>query len=369
LKEKKKYKKRDGVSQRGGVWWYELMIDRQRYRRPIPEAKTRTDAKNALAAARTAILNGTYELSVGSETFREFAEQVYLPWAKENKRSDESYKVTVLVEHFGSKKLSKITTMMIEKYISLRKKGITRLKRERSAASVNRELAVLSSLFSLAIREKLIRINPAAGVKKFHEDNKRVRYLLPTEEKRLLAQCKNERAHLRPVIILAIHTGLRRSEILKLTKSDVDLFRNVIHVRNTKNGKDRMVPINKAARAELLQLVKQVGDHEYLFQNPKTNTRLKDIKHAFQKARTDAKLVNFRFHDLRHCFGSRLAEKGVDSFTIMELMGHSDLRMTERYVHATDPHKRQAVEKLENYGDSQANFHKVSTKAKKRKIV
>jgi integrase len=283
LKEKKKYKKRDGVSLRGGVYWYEFMIDRQRYRKPIPEAKTRTEAKNALAAARTAVLNGTYELSVGSETFREFAEQVYLPWAKENKRSDESYKVVVLVEHFGSKKMSKITTSMIEKYVSMRKKGITRLKHERSAASVNRELAVLSSIYSLAIREKFTWINPTAGVKKFHEDNKRMRYLLPKEEKRLLAQCKDERAHLRPVIILAIHTGLRRSEILSLTKSDVDLFRNVIHVRNTKNSKDRLVPINKTARTELLRLVRQASDHEYLFQNPKTDTRLKDIKHAFQK--------------------------------------------------------------------------------------
>ncbi len=61
---------------------------------------------------------------------------------------------------------------------------------------------------------------------------------------------------------------------------------------------------------------------------------------------------------LRHCFGSQLAEAGVDSFTIMELMGHSDLRMTERYVYATDPHKREAVAKLENLGAAKANSHK-----------
>jgi integrase len=252
--------------------------------------------------------------------------------------------------------------------MSLRKNGLTRYKRVRSKASCNRELTVLSRLFALAIRGKVVRSNPAAGVKKFHEDNKQVRYLLPEEEKSLLAQCKNERAHLRPVIILAIHTGLRRGEILNLTKSDVDLFRNVIHVRNTKNNKDRLVQINKIARAELLNLVKQAGDHQYLFQNPKTNTYVKDIKHAFQNARKDAELVNFRFHDLRYTFGSRLAEQGVDSFTIMELMGHSDLRMAERYVHATDPRKRQAVAQLENYGNSETICHDVATQRKKRKI-
>jgi integrase len=236
LKEKKKYKKRAGVELRGKVWWYEFMIDGDRYRRPIPEAKNITDAKKALTKARAAVLTGTYEFSVGYQTFREFAEQVYLPWSNKNKRSDESYIVAVLIEHFGDKQLSKITTRMIEEYRDLRKVGLTRYKRERSAASVNRELASLSRIFTLAIREKLLRSNPAAGVKKFREDNERVRYLLPKEEKRLLAQCKAERAHLRPIIILAIHNGLRRSEILRLTKSDVDLFRNVLHVRNTKNG-------------------------------------------------------------------------------------------------------------------------------------
>jgi integrase len=184
---------------------------------------------------------------------------------------------------------------MIEDYMILRKNGLPRYKRVRSKASVNRELTVLSRLFALAIREKVVRSNPAAGVKQFHEDNKRVRYLLLKEEKSLLAQCKNERAHLKPVIILAIHTGLRRGEILKLTKSDVDFFKKAIHVRNTKNGKDRFVPINKTARAELLRLVRHAGDHEYLFQNPKTNTYIKDVKHAFQNARKDAKLAIFVF--------------------------------------------------------------------------
>jgi integrase len=355
------------VKERGKVWWYAFMIDGERYRKAIPEAKNKTEAKNAEAAARTAVLNGTYELPADSQTFREFANEVYLPWAKESKRSDETYKVAALVEHFGNKPLSKITATMIEKYMNLRKKGITRYNRLRSAASVNRELTVLSRIFSLAIREKVVRTNPAAGIKKFHEDNKRIRYLLSEEETRLLVHCKDERAHLRPVVILAIHTGLRRGEILKLTTSDVDLFRNVLHVRNTKNGKDRMVQINKVARAELLKLVRVADNYEYLFQNPKTNTHTKDIKRSFQKARELAKLVDFRFHDLRHTFGSRLAEKGVDAFTIMELMGHSDLRMTERYVHASDPRKREAVAHLENYGDAEKFCHNFATRDKKRK--
>lgn len=360
------YKKRGNVYQRGSVWWYEFSQEGKRYRKAIPEARTKTDAKNAAAAARAAVLNGTYAAPVNTQAFRAYAEQVYLPWAKENKRSDETYKVAALVAHFGDIKLSQITPKIVDEYKSLRKKGLTRYKRARSWASVNLELCVLSAIFNLAIRDKIVRKNPVAEVKKYRGDNKRIRYLLPEEEARLLAQCVGERAHLRSIIILAVHTGLRRGEILKLKKSDVDFFRKVLHVRDTKNGKDRLVQLNSVARAELLKLAKQAGTHDYLFQNPKTQTYVKDIKHAFQKAREKAKLTNFRFHDLRHTFGSRLAELGVSAFTIMELMGHSDLRMTERYVHAFDSRKREAVEQLENYGDSETNFHKFSTKGKRR---
>lgn len=342
------------------------MIDGKRYRKAIPEARTSEDAKAAEAAARLAVLSGAYDLPRKGQTFRDYAEQVYLPWCRENKRSDETYKVAALVAFFGDKTFEQITPMLIERYKRERKNGLTRYGRPRSAASVNREIAVLSRIFTLAIRDKQTRKNPVAEVKKFREDNRRTRYLLPEEETRLLSQCVGDRAHLRAVLILAVHTGLRRGEILQLKKSDVDFLRGAIYVRNTKNGKDRYVPVNDVARAELLRLVERAGAQEYLFQNLKTKTYVKDFKRAFQKAREMAKLVNFRFHDCRHTFASRLAEQGVDAITIMELLGHSDLRMTARYTHATDPRKRQAVAKLAKYGQAENVCHKFAT-SKKRK--
>jgi integrase len=354
------------VRKRGGVWWHDFMINGERYRKPIPEAKTKKDALDTEADARLAVREGRYEHSTKIQTVADYAKEVYMPWCKENKRSDETYKVNALVEYFGEKTFEQITPIMIEKYKRERKNGLTRYERPRSCASVNRELAVLSRIFTLAIRDKVTRKNPVAEVKKFHEDNKRTRYLLPEEEVLLLAHCTGDRAHLRPVVILAVHTGLRRGEILKLAKSDVDFIRNIIHVRNTKNNKDRFVPLNEVARAELLRLVREAGEHEYLFQNQKTQNYVKNIKRSFAKAREKAGLVNFRFHDLRHTFASRLAEEGVDSFTIMELLGHSDLRMTARYTHASDPRKRDAVAKLAKEGQSNVICHNFVTNEKRK---
>jgi integrase len=95
-----------------------------------------------------------------------------------------------------------------------------------------------------------------------------------------------------------------------------------------------------------------------LFPNSKTGTYIKDVKKSFAADRLEAKLVNFRFHDLRHTFGTRLAESGGDPFTIMELMGHSDLRMTARYTHATDSSKHSAVAKLADYERSEKECRK-----------
>ena len=240
--------------------------------------------------------------------------------------------------------------MLVEKFKSERSKGLTRYKRKRANATVNRELACLSKIFNMAIVDGLTSSNPCREVKMLVEDNKRTRYLSEEEEGRLLAACGDVRAHLRPVIVLANHCGLRRGELLRLTTSQIDFSRNIVHVTKTKTGKDRDVPLNEVARAELHAPVGKAKDDGLLFPNKKTGTFIKDVKKAFAAARLEAELVNFRFHDLRHTFGIRLAESGADPFTIMELMGHSDLRMTARYTHATDRSKHSAVAKLADYG-------------------
>ncbi len=154
------------------------------------------------------------------------------------------------------------------------------------------------------------------------------------------------RAHLRPLILLAINTGMRRGELLSLAWRNVDFQRGVIHVTNTKTGRDRDVPMNSEVRSILLELQRQNEDEAFVFRNRKTGVNLTDVKHGFNGACTDAGLDDFRFHDLRHTAGTRLADAGADAFTIAEILGHATLQMTKRYTHATDERKRQAVEAL-----------------------
>ena len=102
-------------------------------------------------------------------------------------------------------------------------------------------------------------------------------------------------------------------------------------------------------RAALLTLHETSGDAEYVFVNPETGTRYGDVKKSFSAACREASITDFRFHDLRHTFGTRLADAGVDVVKIKELMGHASIVTTMRYIHATDQGKRGAIVVLSEY--------------------
>jgi integrase len=199
------------------------------------------------------IFDGRYGKPSGEAIFVKYAEDVFLPWSRENKRSyvNDEYHVETFKDYFGNKSFREITPMLLERFKPDRRHGETRYKRERRPASVNRELQLLSKIFNLAIRDGLTDTNPCRNVMKLREDNQRNRYLLPDEEKRLLAQLEGPRAHLKPIVLLAIHTGMRRGEILKLRWTEVDFVRNLVYVTSTKSGKDRTVPLNDVARTVL----------------------------------------------------------------------------------------------------------------------
>jgi len=356
------------VRKRKDVWYYDFMVRRIRYRGAIPEARNKAQAKQAEARARLDVFEGRYGKPGGTESFVKFAREVYLPWAKENKKSwqSDSYHVEVLASYFGKKTFAEITPMLVEKFKRDRKATLTNRESVRSAASVNRELACLSKIFSLAMTHKVVSFNPCLHVKKYREENERTRYLLPDEETRLVAQCVGERAHLRPLLVLAINTGMRRGEILKLTWRHVDFERSLIRLTSdiTKSGKPREIPMNSEVRNQLLEL-RTSNNNGPVIPSPKTGKGIVDFKRAFRAACDKAEIEELHFHDLRHTFGTRAADAGADAFTIAELMGHSDLRMTKRYTHATDSRKRAAVENLVEYGRSEGNCLKFVTKEKR----
>lgn len=152
------------------------------------------------------------------------------------------------------------------------------------------------------------------------------------------------RAHLLDLVSVAIGTGLRKNEQLRLKVEQLDFARKVIIATRTKAGKNREVPMNSEVREILSRLARHKRSGDYVFVSPKTGTRFKDIKHSFRKACELAGIEGLVWHDLRATFGTRLGEAGFDAFTIAQLMGHSDVRTTQRYVRATELNKRTAVE-------------------------
>ena len=147
--------------------------------------------------------------------------------------------------------------------------------------------------------------------------------------------------HLTPAILISLNTGLRRGELTALTWEDVNLEARMLTVRAAaaKSGKSRHVPLNNEAMMVLQQWQRQQPTGR-LFP-------VRSFKTAWGALMATAKIDNFRWHDMRHDFASRLVMAGVDLNTVRELMGHADLKMTLRYAHLAPAHLAEAVAKLE----------------------
>ncbi len=153
-------------------------------------------------------------------------------------------------------------------------------------------------------------------------------------------------------MVIALQTAMRQGEIINLRWSQVDFLRDCIYVTNTKSGKDRVVPMNEVSKQELLAL--RNNGSERVFDNTSPQ-----VKKSFRLATTKARIGDFRFHDLRHTAATRMADAGVDAFTIAAILGHASLQMASRYTHATDEGKRRAIGALSRH--SPENCHKIVT--------
>lgn len=312
-------------------------------------------AEDALKAVMGEIAQGRYNLrrDTKSPKFEEYA-KTYLEYSKANKRSYET-DITMfkaLSAFFNGYKLSKITPFLVEKYRIERSKKVTRMsKKPISKGTIDRELATLKAFFNMAIRDGKADVNPVKEVKFFREDNKKERILTPEEIQRLLAECKG---HLKPIVIIALNTAMRLREILYLKWYNADFNRNIIIVTNTKNNKNRKVPMSRLV-IDTLQGIERKS--EYVFCDPKTGDPYHSIKTTFGNALKRAELEGVRFHDLRHTAATIMLMGGVDLITAGEILGHSDPKMTKRYVHPTTDGKTSAVRVLESYMEDLSKHH------------
>lgn len=308
-------------------------------------------------------------------TLESFITDEYAPWASANRKTGAATvaRLRACFAEFSGKPLNEVNVLAVDKWRSGRiRDGI-------KPATVNRDLTALKAAFSKAVEWGFLAVHPLAKVKPARVDDRAVvRYLLEDEERRLRAaltarddRLRESRArgnawreargyeslqdlsgvrfadYLHPIVLLAINTGLRRGELFHLRWADVDLARASVTARGSKAkaGTTRHVPLNDEAK-QALEDWKEQTEREGLVFPGRSGGPLDNIKKAWAAVLAEAGIENFRFHDLRHTFASKLVMAGVDLNTVRELMGHSDIKMTLRYAHLAPEHKAEAVSRL-----------------------
>ncbi|MGH9956811.1 MAG: tyrosine-type recombinase/integrase [Pyrinomonadaceae bacterium] len=259
--------------------------------------------------------------------------------------------VKALKNHFGKHQLRGITHSDIRNFRAERLATKTKAKKQRSVAAVNRELEKLRRLLNIAEREGWILRNPMRSgdpLISVADERKRERILTRDEELRLLAACENRyQKHLRPILICALDTWMRRGEIFGIKWSDVDFEERVLTIRafNTKTMKERQVSLTTHLMLELEKLWEASLKIKYELLFGFTS----NVKKSFTSVRTKAGLPDIRFHDLRHTAATRLVAAHLPLPEVGRVLGHTQANTTYRYVNANIETTRRAAALLDAF--------------------
>lgn len=324
---------KDGVER----WYYQLWVEkngkRMRIGKVIKHARNREEAVLELEKVHQEYLEGRYNKEERIQ-FKDLAEK-YVIYAegigKKSLDCDRSYlyQKNGLVDFFGSMWVHEITSFNVGEYKKLRKNG-------KVTNTTNLHLSLLRRMLNLAKRWKIKLgdevqniVNPEEHFDKVPE---RKRVLTDAEEKRLLPKLSPK---LQQIVVIDLNTGLRKMELLSLEWAEVDLNKREILIvtEKSKTKKERRIPLNDEALRTFQVLKAENGSNQYVFPSPNSKTSyVMDIQKPFKLACKKVKIEDFHFHDLRRTFATRLHNRGVPLYHIMLLLGHSDLKTTQRYI-------------------------------------
>jgi integrase len=330
--------------------------------------KRLTDAKAWARNTETAIAEGRYfsQSEAKKHTVAEMIDR-YIK-ALERQKSKRLLDVKPMLlwwrNEVGDYSLSDLTrarlTQTIEKLLN---KPIKRVDKETgvtyqdtiSPARVNRYIFAMSKVCTVAVNEwEWLQENPFNKIKKFSEMRGRVRFLSDDEREKLLEACSSSSYKpLYLIVVLALSTGARKSEIMNLKWQDIDFDRRQFVLHETKNKERRVIPLTGHAYQMMLEH-KQVQriDTDFIFPSIKGDKPY-EIKKPWLRAVKEATLKDFRFHDLRHSAASYLAMNGASLAEIAEVLGHKTLQMVKRYAHLSEAHTSAVVSRMNEriFGD------------------
>jgi integrase len=279
---------------------------------------------------------------IDNHSFGELVE-TYLAFTDGRQRSHETKKYILesLKTIYGSYPLRRFNTLLVEQLqTDIISKG-------RKPATNNKTLNILKHAFRKAVEWDMVEeevLKRIRKVKLLRDEGMRLRYLSIEECQGLINACD---CHLKPIVITALNTGMRRGEILNLKWDNVDLKHGFILLDKTKNGDRREIPINETLRMTFQSVMRRL-DIPQVFHDLKKGKPYKAVRHSFSSACKRAGITDFHFHDLRHTFASHLVMAGVDITTVSKLLGHKSLKMTLRYAHLTPAHMAKAVNILDS---------------------
>jgi len=292
-------------------------------------------------------------------TFETFALKTYLPSVQTHKKSvgtDISLLKNHLLPWFGRKLLLDIKPLDVQSFVNaLSNKGL-------APSSRNRILMLLKFMFNSAIKWEVSGVlsNPCKGIAELIENNKMERFLTSDEAKCLrISISESTNPMLGPIVQLMMLTGCRKGEALNAKVSEFDFERSTWFLPNPKGGKARYIPMNERAvetakSAILLSQSLSQNSHqsEYLFANPRTGLPFEQIFSSWNTARKKAGLSDLRMHDLRHSFASAMVNSGMTLYDVKEILGHANIKTTQRYAHLSNHRLRKAAESVSQfYGD------------------
>lgn len=341
----------------------------------LTPVQARDQAREILADAIKGIDPRQNNKQPSTYTLQDFLENSYTPWVIANQKDGVRTLARIkrcFHELLGKKQLSEITPVLIDQWRT------QRINKGKKHDTVNRDIATFKAALSKAVLWGYIEKNPIANLSLLKVDNSpKVRYLNKDEESRLRTaldlrqenmrrarisanQWRTERGyelfptltddltdHIKPMVLLSLNTGIRQGELFNLKWQEIDFDQRILSVSGeyAKSSRTRHIPLNDEAYNALLEWRKMTSSKHLVFES-KEGSQFNNVRKSWLRLLKLAGIENFRWHDMRHHFASRLVMCGVDLNTVRELLGHSDLKMTLRYAHLAPEHKAQAVAKL-----------------------
>jgi integrase len=331
-------RKTKGLYKRGNIYWMCYKDNDGKLYRESTHETSQKEAAYALSCRRKEIKDGMCNTSKINCKVADLSKE-YLKWAERQKSyKDKKLWIKQLIEVFGNLKVSELNTKGIEQWQSRR-------LQYNKPSTVNRLLATLKHMVNKGTQWGMASdgaLKQVRNVKQIPENNRRLRFLSVEECQTLIDCCA---PHLKPIVTVALHTGMRKSEILSLKWEQIDLTHGFILLSTCKNGERREIPIDNTLKMMFGEMPHSIESIN-VFTDRDGNT-YKDVKKSFRTALKKAGISDFRLHDCRHTFASHLVMAGVDLVSVKELLGHKSLTMTMRYSHLSHGHKSKAVNVLD----------------------